>query len=65
MTADSPSSDHGPLLYLHGEGGRAALPRLFAHVDDEDGFIELLDRALAAGGVVALERDGDWLILPG
>jgi hypothetical protein len=60
------ASEHDPVIIFQGEPGRAACEQLRTcySVDDTDGWLELIERTLAEGGAVVIERSGDWLIFP-
>lgn len=62
----APRSEHDPLVTFEGLAGRAALEQLqIAYDVSEDTWIvELARRACEAGGVVTIQRNGDWVIFP-
>lgn len=64
MCSPRPASDHGPLLSSAWEGGRDALQLVMLALDDPE-WVALLHRHLDEGGVVVIERWGDWLLMPG
>lgn len=63
MNAHSPTSAHGPLFSSEWSGGRAALQMMMLALDDEL-WVDLLHRHLEEGGVVVVERWGEWVLIP-
>lgn len=66
MMQPSTASEHDPVALFVGEPGRAALEQLSLAYDlsDSEGWIGMMLDTLAEGGVVVVERSGDWVLFP-